>query len=126
MGARTGSVLGVVGTRARWMTAYIPVAPAGGRGGAPGAPRPRTPGVGESTVGRPLDAALVRRLLAAQFPRWAGLPSERFASRRGTRRAPLAALGEGSPESASPRGPYSRAVLSDRLIIGVNRCSMKR
>ncbi|MEE4591712.1 aminoglycoside phosphotransferase family protein [Streptomyces sp. DSM 41524] len=29
---------------------------------------------------RPIDAALVRRLLAAQFPRWAGLPIERFAS----------------------------------------------
>ncbi|AEM87893.1 aminoglycoside phosphotransferase [Streptomyces violaceusniger Tu 4113] len=29
---------------------------------------------------RPIDVALVRRLLAAQFPRWAELPIERFAS----------------------------------------------
>ncbi|MGP3946488.1 aminoglycoside phosphotransferase family protein [Streptomyces sp. 6N106] len=29
---------------------------------------------------RPIDVALVRRLLAAQFPRWAELPMERFAS----------------------------------------------
>ncbi|OPF84769.1 phosphotransferase [Streptomyces antioxidans] len=42
---------------------------------------------------RPIDAALVRRLLAAQFPRWAGLPIERFAS-SGTVNA-LFRLGDG-------------------------------